>query len=1203
MKRLFLQLLLCLGAGATATAADSTVVKFDFKTGADVGGNYNATLCNGAKLMECAGTNVLALGDNDGYLDFGASLGGYIGTLNTFTIYTNIYIPEETDITGNGNFVWCFAKSSSTGYMFLNAKETRYAITQTNYNGESGVGLKKPLAKGKWMNVTVVLKQNSASKKYFAQFYIDGVLTGSTSANTWTLTPAQIGNTVMNFLGKSCYDGDAYLKNAMYNDFRIYNYTLPTRELKTEINEAKPVLEKLNIFTDSLRMADKMKDATVSIDAANLINDIDLPTVVDDYATVEWQTSDVGVISADGHITRPAYGNSTATATLTATIMSKATTYLPAGYIKKVMTFEASVLPEFSDAETIAYDLEHLRIGGHPNNLYDKLTLPTVGELGSVIVWKSADTEWLTHTGKVVKQPEGEKKQVKLTATLMRGEERATREYTVTIHEREPYTHYLFVYFPSNSDENLYYAISEDGYNYTPLNNGQAFFKAEGNTVMGGLRDPHILRGEDGNFYMAVTDMMCSKGWSSNRGLVLMKSPDLVNWTCNTVHFPTKYAGTNFANVTRVWAPETIYDHQAGKYMVYFSLLTSDGTIKYDKDYYCYANADFTDLEGEPTYLYDRGSATIDMDIVYSESDSLYHGFFKNEGLGGICKVTAKTLTAQDGQPLGSQWSKPSPTLQQTNVAVEGAGVFKFINEDKWCLMYDCYTSGYYQFCSSENLSDFKWEKNTTTSGAFTPRHGTVLPITEAEVKALLEAYPISGQQPGILSAKNHNIKQENATVGTTDIFLPVEQGTDISDFDPMFVPVPGATVMPQGKQDFTNGAVKYTVTLGGNSKTYNVEVEVNGNPIIPGFHADPEVLLSQKTGRFYVYPTTDGFSGWGGYSFDVFSSPDLVHFTNEGTFLNLAAGGDAPWASGNAWAPCIEEKWMNGKWRYFFYFSAHNPSLNKKTLGVAVAENPTGPFKASKTPLFTYTAGGQMIDSDVFTDPVSGQAYLYYGNGQLHYRLLNDDMVSVDGTEYTITPAGGSLADYAFREGVYVFYRNGLYYFLWSVDDTGSPNYHVAYGTSTSPTGPIKVAKEPIVIIQDAASQIYGTAHNSVVNVTGTDDWYIVYHRINKKYLNDGPGIHREVCVDKLEFNADGAIKQTTPTRKGIDPIDTTDLIEGTTAVKGVDVVNSCVAKVVYYTMDGHNLGTKAPVANGFYIRQEIMDDGTSRTMKIVVK
>lgn len=1199
MKRLFIQLLLIMSTAA-AMAADSTMVRFGFKTTADDKGMYNATLRNGAVLKECAGTNILALGPDDGYLDLGTTLGDYIGSLKTFTIYTDIYVPEETNLTANGNFVWCFAKSSSDGYLFFGAKDTRYAITRTNYSGESGSGLGKPLAKGKWMNVTVVVKQNASTKKYFALFYLDGALSGSTTSQTWTLNPAEVGNTVMNYLGKSCYTGDVYLKNAMYHDFRIYNYTLPTKELRLEVTNGKNTLARLNAYTDSLLMADRMRNAEVSIDAHDLMADIELPATVDDYATIEWQTSDASVITADGHITRPPYGKPKATATLKATILSNATNYLPQGAITKTMTFDVSVLPEFSDAETIAYDLEHLSIGGSPNNLYDRLTLPTVGELGSVVTWKSSDTEWLSHTGRVVKQPEGEKKSVTLTATLLRGEEKLTRDYDVTIHEREPYTHYLFVYFPSNSDENLYYAISEDGYNYTPLNNGTAFFTADGNTVMGGLRDPHILRGEDGNFYMTATDMMCSKGWSSNRGLVLMKSTDLINWTCSTVHFPDKYAGTNFANVTRVWAPETIYDRQAGKYMVYFSLLTNDGTIKYDKDYYCYANDSFTDLEGEPTYLYDRGSATIDMDIVYSESDSLYHGFFKNEGEGGICKVTARTLTAPEGQPLGSQWSKPSKTLQQTSVAVEGAGVFKFINQDKWCLMYDCYTSGYYQFCSSDNLSDFTWVKNTTTSGAFTPRHGTVLPITAEEAKALLKAFPVNGLKPAISAAANHSIKHDNATIGDTDIFLPVEQGTDISAFDPMFVPVAGATVTPQGCQDFTKGAVEYTVKLGGATTTYKVQVEVNANPVLPGFHADPEVLLSKKTGRFYVYPTTDGYSGWGGYSFDVFSSPDLVHFTNEGTFLNLAAGGDAPWASGNAWAPCIEEKWMNGKWKYFFYFSAHNPALNKKTLGVAVAENPTGPFKASKSPLFTTTSGGQMIDSDVFTDPVSGQTYLYYGNGQLHYRLLSDDMMSVGSTEYTITPAGGTLQDYAFREGVYVFYRNGLYHFLWSVDDTGSPNYHVAYGTSTSPTGPIKVADEPIVIMQDAANLIYGTAHNSVVNIPDTDEWYIVYHRINKKYLNNGPGYHREVCVDKMEFNADGTIKRIKPTRKGIDPIDTTALIEGTTAVKGIATHGSGAA-VAYFTVDGKCLGSKAPDTDGLYIRREMMDDGTVRAVKIL--
>ena len=293
----------------------------------------------------------------------------------------------------------------------------------------------------------------------------------------------------------------------------------------------------------------------------------------------------------------------------------------------------------------------------------------------------------------------------------------------------------------------------------------------------------------------------------------------------------------------------------------------------------------------------------------------------------------------------------------------------------------------------------------------------------------------------------------------------------------------------------------------------------------------------------------------------------------------------------------------MDGKWKYYFFFSAHNPSLNKKTLGVAVAENPIGPFKASAKPLFTTTAGGQMIDSDVFTDPVSGQTYLYYGNGQLHYRLLSDDMLSVDATEYTITPQGGTLNDYAFREGVYVFYRNGQYYFLWSVDDTGSPNYHVAYGTSSSPTGPISVAQQPIVIAQDPDNQIYGTAHNSIVNIPGTDEWYIVYHRINKKYLSNGPGYHREVCADKLTFNADGTIARITPTRRGIDPVDTSELIDNTTAIQVTPAQGGKVASVRYFSTTGATLDSSKPKMPGLYIRQEIMEDGQSRNMKILVK
>lgn len=304
----------------------------------------------------------------------------------------------------------------------------------------------------------------------------------------------------------------------------------------------------------------------------------------------------------------------------------------------------------------------------------------------------------------------------------------------------EPHTKYLFAYFPSNDNENIYYALSDNGFDYTPMNDGNMMISSDTTSIKKGLRDPHLIRGNDGYFYMVATDMKSAEGWASNRGMVLMKSKDLVNWQHSTVHFPEKYAGTNFANVTRVWAPETIWDPEAGKYMIYFSLLTNDGTIPYDKAFYCYANEDFTDLEGEPTLLFDLGYSVIDMDIVYNDADGLYHGFFKNEDKGGILKVTSKTLTAPEGAALGSQWGNMSGRLQQTNVAVEGAGVFKLLDGKTWVLMYDCYSRGYYQFCTSTDLNTFTFKQNTTTSGMFTPRHGSVITLTDAEVATINNA-------------------------------------------------------------------------------------------------------------------------------------------------------------------------------------------------------------------------------------------------------------------------------------------------------------------------------------------------------------------------------------------------------------------------------------------------------------------------------
>ena len=108
----------------------------------------------------------------------------------------------------------------------------------------------------------------------------------------------------------------------------------------------------------------------------------------------------------------------------------------------------------------------------------------------------------------------------------------------------------------------------------------------------------------------------------------------------------------------------------------------------------------------------------------------------------------------------GSQWSEPSGTLQQTTTAVEGAGIFRLINSDDWILMYDCYMNGHYQFCSSPDLFQFTFRKNTTTQGAFTPRHGTVIPITEEEYQILLLLPDVTG----IEAIQNSKLNNQGGT-------------------------------------------------------------------------------------------------------------------------------------------------------------------------------------------------------------------------------------------------------------------------------------------------------------------------------------------------------------------------------------------------------------------------------------------------------
>ncbi|OHE98616.1 glycosyl hydrolase family 43 [Colletotrichum orchidophilum] len=367
--------------------------------------------------------------------------------------------------------------------------------------------------------------------------------------------------------------------------------------------------------------------------------------------------------------------------------------------------------------------------------------------------------------------------------------------------------------------------------------------------------------------------------------------------------------------------------------------------------------------------------------------------------------------------------------------------------------------------------------------------------------------------------------------INTTDhkVLFPVKPGTNLASLAPVFTTAKGVTSSPaSGSTVNLNTPVKYVLSNGSKVVAeWNISAVDMGSPVLPGLYADPNVAV--YNGVYYIYATTDGVPGWGGNTFYFWKSTDLVQWTrSQEPFLTLdGANGNVPWATGNAWAPTITER--NGT--YYFYFSGQNAALNTKTIGVAVAKSPEGPFTAQPEAMILNNeavTAGQAIDPAAFHDPVSGKYYLYWGNGNPLVAELNDDLISVNwGTAQRMT----GLVD--FREGLFMVYRKGLYHLTYSIDDTGSEDYRVGYASSKTFNGPWTY--HGVILQKDPSQGILGTGHNSMFNVPGTDDWYIVYHRFA---IPDGGGYRRETTVDHVYFNSDtGLIIPVVPTLTSVKP------------------------------------------------------------------
>ncbi len=311
---------------------------------------------------------------------------------------------------------------------------------------------------------------------------------------------------------------------------------------------------------------------------------------------------------------------------------------------------------------------------------------------------------------------------------------------------------YLLVYFKDNT-HSLHFALSTDGYTFTSLNNGDPVASGDTLASQKGIRDPHISRGPDGAFYIAMTDLHIFAqrlgyretrwerpgdlyDWGNNRGFVLMKSFDLVHWTHSNFLFDEAF--DELENIGCAWAPESIYDPEAKKMMIYFTMRIGHGLTKL---YYAYTDDDFTKLTTFPQPLFefpDEDIQILDADITHLPDGRYCMMYASQENPVGIKMAFSDFINK--GYVYQPEWIDTEPR------SCEAPTVWKRIGTDKWVLMYDIFSINPHNFGFLET-SDFETfedlghfnEGVMKTTNFTSPKHGAVIQLTKKEAMTLAE--------------------------------------------------------------------------------------------------------------------------------------------------------------------------------------------------------------------------------------------------------------------------------------------------------------------------------------------------------------------------------------------------------------------------------------------------------------------------------
>ena len=646
----------------------------------------NGDLTSTSSYGKATGTPKFVTVDNKKCIQFDGTSGTVVTLTDAngnslLTGQKNITISFKVKPTTTTTSWWFFAAPNGSAQtyqkeQYLGAMTNNGTLTSERYNNS---GTRSQSATGayntnEWNDVIISIADG------VTDVYVNG--TRTSSVDSTVNISDMLGKNSVAYIGKANW-GTGEFATGYIDDFVIYNYAYENPLNSLDLGDLTAVTE-----------------------------DITIPT----QEGVTWSTSDAAVVTTAGKITR---SDETKTATLTAKMTKDGVEFTRnfdvtvLGYTAVIDSFKA-----YADGNKIVY-------ASDCDSTKDKYAVKvSLADSDGTAV----GTEQTNATGSFDNLEAGK---YKITATLSDGTtEKKKVEKTINIKNLDDMSAYLFVHFVDTQEdatrEQIYFSVSKDGKTWTTLNNKQPYLTSNVGTQ--GVRDPYILRGEDGKFFIIATDLSVynlKNNWTAaaqqgSKSIVVWESSDLVNWS------EASLVKINNDNAGCTWAPEACYDPEKDEYMVFWASVVSDDSYQKYRIYRSYTK-DFKTFSAPELYI-EEPNAVIDTTII--DHEGTYYRFTKNEAKSSI--------TMQECTSLSGDWKDVANYNLGSMTGYEGPTIYKLNGKNEWCLLLDYFSKskGYKPFVTTDiTKGEFTADSDFSFDGTY--RHGTVMPITQAEYNRL----------------------------------------------------------------------------------------------------------------------------------------------------------------------------------------------------------------------------------------------------------------------------------------------------------------------------------------------------------------------------------------------------------------------------------------------------------------------------------